>query len=1159
MSDEMNNVNLMPFAHLHVHTEYSLLDGSAKIKELVQRVKELGMDSIAITDHGAMYGAVEFYKAALDAGVKPIIGCEVYVAEGSRFKKEGKGGGYYHMVLLAENNEGYQNLIKLVSYGFTEGFYYKPRVDKELLRTYSKGLIASSACLAGEVPRNILTVSYEKAKEAALEYLEIFGEGNFFLELQDHGMREQKIVNQALVKMSAETGIPLICTNDSHYIYKEDADPHDILLCIQTGKTILDEDRMRYEGGQFYVKSPQEMYELFSFAPEACRNTAKIAERCNVTFTFHDLKLPRFDVPEGKTAKEYLREVCYAGFAQKYPEAKPEWKERLEYELSTIENMGYVDYFLIVWDFIKYAKDNGIIVGPGRGSAAGSMVSYCLSITTIDPLKYDLIFERFLNPERVSMPDIDIDFCYERRQEVIDYVIRKYGEANVAQIITFGTMAARAAIKDVGRALAMPYADVDRISKMIPTELGITIEKALKMNPDLKKAYEEEEDTKRLIDTSLRLEGLPRHSSTHAAGVVICREPVMEYVPLSANDGQVNTQYTMTLLEELGLLKMDFLGLRTLTVIQSAVQEIERIHGVKLDMDHLPENDPAVYDMICQGKTEGVFQLESGGMKQFMKELQPRCLEDMIAGIALYRPGPMDFIPKYIKGKNAGGNVQYTHEKLEPILNNTYGCIVYQEQVMQIVRDLAGYSLGRSDLVRRAMSKKKASVMAEEREKFIYGDGDEVPGCVKNGIPVEAAETIFDEMTDFAKYAFNKSHAACYAVVGYQTAWLKAHYPVEFMAALMTSVMDNAAKVSGYVEECKKMGIQLLPPDINEGYKQFSVSDGKIRFALAAIKNVGRGAVDALVKEREENGPYTSLTDFCNRMEGGEWNKRGIEGLIKGGALDSFGGFRSQYMTIYKNILDGIGQARKNNIEGQLNLFDLGGSDDVFQQKDELPDIPEYSPRDKLAMEKEVLGIYVSGHPLAEYEEVLRRKISHTSLDFIPPEEDEDRLQVEEETKVIVGGMAAGISVKYTRNNDKMAFLTLEDFQGSMEVILFPKVYEKCAAFLREEEAYIVKGRANVSADGEGKVIAMDVLPLALGEKEPPKSVWLKLEQGKNVPFQQITAILRKYGGDVPVYIYDEKTKQKMKADRIYWVTGEDALCEDLRMLLGERNVALKY
>lgn len=1157
MNTESNMVR--PFTHLHVHTEYSLLDGSAKIKELVSRVKELGMDSIAMTDHGAMYGTIEFYKAAQEAGIKPIIGCEVYVAPHSRLQKDGKGGNYYHLVLLAENNEGYHNLIKLVSYGFIDGFYYKPRVDKELLRKYHKGIIASSACLAGEVARNVLTVSYEKAKEAALEYLDIFGEGNFFLELQDHGMREQKVVNEALLRMSEEIGIPLIATNDSHYIYKEDAGPHDILLCIQTGKTVLDEDRMRYEGGQFYVKSPEEMYDLFSYTPQACENTAEIAKRCNVTFTFHELKLPRFDVPRGKTAQGYLREICEKGFREKYPEAKPEWKERLEYELSTIENMGYVDYFLIVWDFIKYAKDNGIIVGPGRGSAAGSMVSYCLSITTIDPMQYDLIFERFLNPERVSMPDIDIDFCYERRQEVIDYVIEKYGEDHVAQIITFGTMAARAAIKDVGRALAMPYADVDRISKMIPTELGITIEKALQMNPDLKKAYDEEEDTRQLIDTSLRLEGLPRHSSTHAAGVVICREPVMEYVPLSANDGQVNTQYTMTLLEELGLLKMDFLGLRTLTVIQNAVQEIERIHGIQPNMDTLGYDDPAVYEMIGQGKTEGVFQLESGGMKQFMRELQPKRLEDLIAGISLYRPGPMDFIPKYIKGKNDEKNIQYTHEKLIPILENTYGCIVYQEQVMQIVRDLAGYSLGRSDLVRRAMSKKKADVMAQERKNFVFGDGKDVPGCVKNGIPAEAAEKIFDEMTDFAKYAFNKSHAACYAVVGYQTAWLKTHYPVEFMAALMTSVMDNAAKVSGYVEECKKMGIALLPPDINEGYGQFSVSDGKIRFALAAIKNVGRGAVDALVKEREKHGPFTSMTDFCNRMEGGEWNKRGMESLIKAGAVDSLGGYRSQYMVIYKSILEGIGQAKKQNIEGQLNLFDMGESDNAFGQQDELPDIPEYQPRERLAMEKEVLGIYVSGHPLAEYESTLRRKISHTSLDFMPVQDEEDRLQVEDETKVIVGGMAASISVKYTRNNDKMAFLTLEDFQGSVEIILFPKVYEKCVPFLREEEVLLIKGRASVSADGEGKVIASEVIPLVLGEKEPPQSLWLKQSAEREVPLEQITAILQKYHGDVPVYIYQEKTKQKMKADRPNWVTGEDALCEELRILLGEKNVVLKY
>lgn len=1148
-----------PFTHLHVHTEYSLLDGSAKIKELVGRVKELGMDSIAITDHGAMYGAIEFYKAAKEAGIKPILGCEVYVAAGSRLVKEGKGGGYYHLVLLAENEEGYHNLIKLVSYGFIDGFYYKPRVDKELLRQYHKGIIASSACLAGEVARDVLTLSYDHAKEAALEYLDIFGEGNFFLELQDHGMAEQKTVNEALKRMSRETGIPLIATNDSHYIDKEDAVPHDVLLCIQTGKTVQDEDRMRYEGGQFYVKSPEEMYALFPDTPEALENTAKIAERCNVDFVFHELKLPRFDVPEGKTAKEYLRELCYAGFRELYPEPKDEWKERLEYELRTIETMGYVDYFLIVWDFIRYAKEHDIIVGPGRGSAAGSMVSYCLHITTIDPLRYDLIFERFLNPERVSMPDIDVDFCYERRQEVIDYVIEKYGEDHVAQIITFGTMAARAAIKDVGRALAMPYADVDRISKMIPTELGITIEKALKMNPELRAAYESEEATKNLIDLSLRLEGLPRHSSTHAAGVVICREPVMEYVPLSANDGQINTQYTMTLLEELGLLKMDFLGLRTLTVIQNAVKEVERIHGVKLDMDTLPDDDSAVYQLISQGKTEGVFQLESGGMKQFMRELQPERLEDLIAGISLYRPGPMDFIPKYIKGKNNRDNIQYTHPALEPILKNTYGCIVYQEQVMQIVRDLAGYSLGRSDLVRRAMSKKKADVMAKERQNFVNGDGKEVSGCVKNGIPAAAAEQIFDEMTDFAKYAFNKSHAACYAVVGYQTAWLKAHYPVEFMAALMTSVMDNAGKVSGYIEECKKMGIRLLPPDINEGFGHFSVSEGQIRFGLAAIKNVGRNAVEALVTEREKNGPFLSLTDFCSRMESGEWNKRGLESLVKAGALDSLGGKRSQYMACYKGILDGIGQSRKNNIAGQMNLFDLGGPSAASAQTDELPQIGEFPQRELLAMEKEVLGIYVSGHPLAVYEKELRRKVSHTSIDFLPEEENEDRMQVTEGTKVSVGGMIAAKSVKYTRNNEKMCFLTLEDLQGTMEVIVFPKVMEQCGPFLEEESVVLVKGRANVSADGEAKVIAASVVPLMQeAQEKKTASLWLKQPTGEETPLVWITAVLQKYKGETPVYIYEEKTKQKMKADRKFWVTLEEGLLEELRELLGEKNVAVK-
>ena len=1151
--------NLRHFTHLHVHTEYSLLDGSAKIKELVLRAKELNMDSLAITDHGAMYGVIDFYKEAKSQGIKPIIGCEVYVASKSRFSKENTGFNYSHLVLLAENNEGYQNLIKLVSYGFIEGFYYKPRIDMELLKKYHKGLIACSACLAGAVSRNILNVSYEKAKEVALEYDEIFGRGNFFLEMQDHGLKEQQIVNHALMRMSKETGIPLICTNDSHYIYKEDSVPHDILLCIQTGKTVKDTDRMRYEGGQFYLKSPDEMYELFPYCEEALENTWKIANRCNVEFKFHDLKLPRFDVPEGKTASEYLRELCFDGFYKKYENPSDELRDRLVYELDTIEKMGYVDYFLIVWDFIKYSKDNGIIVGPGRGSAAGSLVSYCLSITTIDPVKYDLIFERFLNPERVSMPDIDVDFCYERRQEVIDYVIRKYGEDHVAQIITFGTLAARAAIKDVGRALAMPYADVDRVSKMIPTELGITIKKALDMNPELLKAYNEEEDTKRLIDTSMRLEGLPRHSSTHAAGVVICREPVMEYVPLNSNDGAITTQYTMTTLEELGLLKMDFLGLRTLTVIQNAVKEIERIHNISLDIDNIPDDDEKVYEMISQGKTEGVFQLESNGMKQFMRELQPNRLEDLIAGISLYRPGPMDFIPKYIKGKNNQNDIQYTHESLKPILNTTYGCIVYQEQVMQIVRDLAGYSLGRSDLVRRAMSKKKESVMIEERKNFVYGIEGEVPGCVKNGIPVDVAEKIFDEMTDFAKYAFNKSHAACYAVVGYQTAWLKYHYPVEFMAALMTSVMDNTTKVSGYIDECKKMGIQLLPPDINEGYAHFSVFDGKIRFGLGAIKNVGRNVIKAIVSDREQNGYYKSLTEFCNRLDGGELNKRCIESFIKSGAFDSFGGKRSQYMEAYKNIVDGVGKAKKNNIEGQINLFDMGFDDDSQSENaytDVLLDMDEYPENVILSMEKEVLGIYVSGHPLSSYEEDLRRKTSCSSIDFML-ETREEKGSVKDNQSVIIGGLISKVTKKYTRNNNQMAFISIEDMQGVVEVVVFPNVYEKFAHIIKEENVVIINGRANISDEEDGKIICEGIKDINDNEKSW-FSIGIIIGKTNNIKTEDIIPILSKYQGSCPVYIKDIVSGNTFKADRRYWVSPSDSLVNELKSMLGDDCIAIK-
>lgn len=1150
--------NSRPFTHLHVHTEYSLLDGSAKIKELVECAKKLNMDSLAITDHGAMYGVIDFYKAAKEAGIKPVIGCEVYVAEGSRFKKEAGGSGYNHLVLLAENNEGYQNLIKLVSLGFIEGFYYKPRVDIELLKENHKGLIALSACLAGPVARTVLNVSYEKAKEVALMYNEIFGDGNFYLEMQDHGLREQKIVNKALMKMHEETGLPMVCTNDSHYIYREDSGAHDILLCVQTGKNINDEGRMRYEGSEFYLKSSDEMYDLFPYAGEALENTHKIAERCNVEFEFHQLKLPGFNVPEGKTAPEYLRGLCYNGFNKKYPGAGQELIDRLEYELKTIEDMGYVDYFLIVWDFIRFARENGIIVGPGRGSAAGSIVSYSLSITTIDPIKYDLIFERFLNPERVSMPDIDVDFCYERRQEVIDYVISKYGESNVAQIITFGTLAARAAIKDVGRALAMPYADVDRVSKMIPTEIGITIKKALAHNPELADCYHKDEDIRYLIDMSMRLEGLPRHSSTHAAGVVICKRPVMEYVPLNSNDGAITTQFTMNTLEELGILKMDFLGLRTLTVIQNAVNEIKRIHGIDIDIDNLPEDEQPVYEMISQGKTDGVFQLESAGMKQFMRELKPTRLEDLIAGISLYRPGPMDFIPKYVKGKNNQKQTQYTHESLKPILENTYGCIVYQEQVMQIVRELAGYSLGRSDLVRRAMSKKKASVMAQERKNFVYGT-DEIVGCIKNGIPQKAAEKIFDEMTDFAKYAFNKSHAVCYAVVGYQTAWLKLHYPVEFMAALMTSVMDNTDKLSGYIEECKKMGIELSPPDINEGYGHFSVSGGGIRFALSAVKNVGRNTVSAIVEERQNNGPFTSLTDFCTRMDAGLINKRCVESFICGGAFDSFGGRRSQYMAVYKEIIDGINGARKNNFEGQLNIFDI--LEEGFSSKagDELPNMNEYPAKEKLAMEKEVLGIYVSGHPLADYSDFLRTRTSCTSRDLAARDDELEERRVKDGDKAVVGGIIAAKNVKYTKNNKIMAFLTLEDLYGSMEIVVFSNIYSDYMDKMNEGSVVIIKGKVNISADDEGKIVANKIfLADEINTDSNYFVLGIVIGDGNEYTVNDIISVLEKYRGHMPVYILDKKTNQKLKAPEKYWVCESQDMLDTLKGLLGEKNVVVK-
>ncbi len=1139
------------FVHLHVHTEYSLLDGSAKISELIQRTKELGMNSIAITDHGAMYGVIDFYQKAKEAGIKPIIGCEVYVANASRFEKDVKTAGYSHMVLLAENEEGYHNLMKLVSFGFTEGFYYKPRIDKELLKQYHQGIIAMSACLAGDIPRNILYHSYEEAKRIALSYQEIFGEDNFFLELQDHGIPEQKKVNEALKRMSLETGIPLIVTNDLHYIYEEDAQPHDVLLCIQTGKTIYDQNRMRYEGNQFFLKSFKQMQALFPDLPEALENTQKIADRCNLELCFHELKLPKFAVPEGEETQSYLKKICYENLEKRYANPTDEMIKRLEYELQMIHEMGFDDYFLIVWDFIKYAKDNDIIVGPGRGSAAGSIVAYCLSITTIDPLKYGLIFERFLNPERVSMPDIDIDFCYERRQEVIDYVVEKYGQTHVAQIITFGTLAARAAIKDVGRALAIPYQEVNRISQMIPSELGITLKKALEIEPDLQKVYEENASIKELLDTAMRLEGLPRHSSTHAAGVVICEEEVMEYVPLSMMNGQANTQYTMTHLEELGLLKMDFLGLRTLTVIQNALKEVERIYPIQIDIDALDLNDQKVYELIGQGKTEGVFQLESAGMKQFMRELQPQNLEDLIAGISLYRPGPMDFIPKYLKGKK--GDIEYLHESLEPILKNTYGCIVYQEQVMEIVRKLAGYSLGRSDLVRRAMSKKKADVMAMERKNFVYGIGEEVSGCEKNGIPPHIAEQIFDEMTDFAKYAFNKSHAACYAFIGYQTAWFKAHYPVEFMAALMTSVMDHTSKVTDYIEECKKMNIELLPPDINEGYAHFSVWNGKIRFGLSAIKNVGKVAVLALIEQREKNGAFTSIEDLCSRMPTGTLNKRMLEGFIKAGALDSLGGYRSQYMAVYQSVLEGVSQDRKRNIEGQLTLFDMEENSDFVQSY--LPEMEEYPDKEKLALEKEALGIYVSGHPLSAYQEIWQRKISHKSLDFLADTEAEEigqNIRLKDGEAVIVGGMVHHVSVKLTKSMQKMAFITLEDFYGSMEIVVFPQQYKKYASLLVQDMLLFVSGQANVSVDSDAKIVVTTIERMIT-------AVLFQLPKELEISRATMKRYLKESKGNTPVYVYDQRMNQKFQLQQDLWITPNEAFLNRMKGILGEGNVVVQY
>ena len=1145
----------MAFTHLHVHTEYSLLDGSNKINEYVSRVKELGMDSAAITDHGVMYGVIDFYRAAKAAGINPILGCEVYVAPGSRFDREVGSGDdrYYHLVLLAENNQGYQNLMKIVSKGFVEGFYYKPRVDLELLREYHEGLIALSACLAGEVARYLQKGMYEDGKKAALRYQEIFGEGNFFLELQDHGIPQQQMVNQQLMRMHQETGIQLVATNDVHYTYETDADSHDILLCLQTGKKLTDTDRMRYEGGQYYVKSEEEMAALFPYAPEALENTHKIAQRCHVDIEFGNTKLPRYDVPDGYTSWEYLNKLCREGLEERYDPVTEELESRLDYELTTIKNMGYVDYFLIVWDFIKYARDHEIMVGPGRGSAAGSLVAYTLGITQLDPIRYDLLFERFLNPERVSMPDIDVDFCFERRQEVIDYVVRKYGKDCVVQIVTFGTLAARGVIRDVGRVLDMPYAQVDTIAKMIPQELNITIDKALEMNPELKKTYDEQEDVHHLIDMAKRLEGLPRHTSMHAAGVVISQKEVDEYVPLSrAQDGTIVAQFTMTTLEELGLLKMDFLGLRTLTVIQNAAKMVEKDKGITLDMSHIDYNDSKVLASLGTGRTDGVFQLESSGMKNFMKELKPQSLEDVIAGISLYRPGPMDFIPQYIRGKNRPDTIRYDCPQLEPILSPTYGCIVYQEQVMQIVRNLAGYTLGRSDLVRRAMSKKKASVMEKERQNFVYGNEQEgVPGCIANGISEKTANKIYDEMTDFAKYAFNKSHAAAYAIVAYQTAYLKYYYSVEFMAALMTSVIEMPAKVAEYIQVCRQMGIQILPPDINNGERGFSVDQGRIRYGLSAIKSVGRPVIESLVKERRENGIYRTLSDFIERNSG-QVNKRAIENFIKAGALDCLPGNRQQKMLVYSRVVDHISQNKKNSMAGQMSLFDLVGEEDKKAYEISMPDVGEYAKEVILAFEKDVLGIYLSGHPLEQYRGILEKNISAKTTDF-QPDEETGLSVVMDNQKVVVGGMVTEKTIKYTKNNKMMAFVTLEDLVGTVEVVVFPRDYEKYQSLLDEDARVLIQGRVSAEDDKASKLILERVRTF----EEVPRELWLQFDDRDAYADREAHLMeeLRAVPGNASVVIYLKDVKAMKKLPAGYRVALQEEWLEKFRREYGSENV----
>ena len=1110
------------FVHLHLHTPYSLLDGFTKIDKLMERCKELNMDAVAITDHGVMFGVVDFYKEAKKHGIKPIIGCEVYVAQRSRLDKENIDKRSYHLVLLAETQEGYQNLINLVSLGFTEGYYYKPRVDFSVLEKNSKGIIALSACLAGEVQQRLLDGDYDAAKKVALHLNQVFGEGNFFLELQDHDIPEQSKVNLFLQKLSKETGIPLVATNDVHYTDKDDNKTHEILMCIQTGKTLNDEHRMEFKTNEFYLKSPEEMMELFQGFEGAIENTVRIAERCNVEFDFNTIHLPRFEIEDkNESPYEMLRRLCYEGLKKRYEDPSPEAVERLEYELDVISKMGYIDYFLIVWDFIYYAKSNQIMVGPGRGSAAGSLVAYTLEITDVDPLAYSLLFERFLNPERISMPDVDIDFCYEKREQVIDYVKKKYGEDHVAQIITFGTLGARAAIRDVGRVLDISYAEVDKIAKEIPFALNMTIDRALEINPVLKKQYEDHATVRELINISRDVEGLPRHASTHAAGVVISKNEVSRYVPLYMHQNSITTQFPMNTLEELGLLKMDFLGLRTLTVIRDTLQNIETYRKKQINLSNISFDDPKVYESMSMGNTLGVFQLESTGMRSFMKELKPEVFEDIIAGISLYRPGPMESIPVYVRNKNDKDNISFLHESLRPILSVTNGILVYQEQVMQVVRDLAGYSLARADLVRKAMSKKKMDVMEEERQYFVYGKKDsdgkvEIEGCRARGIDETVANKIYDEMIDFAKYAFNKSHAACYAVLAYQTQYLKTYYTAEFMSALMTSVLGNTDKTVQYSKECNDLGIDVLPPDVNRSFKQFVVEGNNIRFSLSAVKNVGENAVDSIIKNRAAFGEFTSLQNFVKRMRDKDINKRLVESLIRSGAFDSIHSNRATLIGNFEKIWDSMNSERRNNIQGQVSLFDtsLGNStaqDDTIV----LADFADFGIKEKLKMEKEMLGMYVSGHPLEEYSDKLKRYASHNTMNFREMEDNYFQYQYEDNKMITFGGLVANKSFKTTRSSDRMAFLTLEDEYGDVEVIVFPAVLRALKFDIEKEQVILVKGRMQIKEDDRIKIVASDIK--RINEIETAKSIYLKVNGLTDDRIQGVEKVIVRYPGDNPV------------------------------------------